>query len=70
MLHRDDIKIKVFCFYEAVMMNGTVGKIVGSESAISAEYDNCNINADHRNMTKFTGRADEGYGQVRAVLKR
>jgi hypothetical protein len=26
MLHRDDIKIKVFCFYEAVMMNGTVGK--------------------------------------------
>jgi hypothetical protein len=70
MLHRNDIKIKVFCFYEAVMMNGTVGKIVESESAILAGYDNCSINADHRNMTKFTGRADEGYGQVRALLKR
>jgi hypothetical protein len=52
------------------MMNGSVGKVVESESAILAGYDNCSINADHRNMTKFTGRADEGYGQVRAVLKR
>ncbi|KAF2177823.1 hypothetical protein K469DRAFT_696337 [Zopfia rhizophila CBS 207.26] len=69
-LRRDGIKIKVFCFYEAVMMNGTVGKIVERESAILAGYDSCSINADHRNMTKFTGRADEGYGQVRAVLKR
>jgi protein SERAC1 len=70
MLQRDDIKIRVFCFYEAVMMNGTVGKIVESESAILAGYDNCSINADHRNMTKFTGSADAGYGQVRGVLKR
>jgi len=70
MLHRDDTEMKIFCFYEAVMMNSAVGKIVESESAILAGYDNCSINADHRNMTKFTGRADEGYGQVRAVLKR
>lgn len=70
MLQRDDVKIRVFCFYEAVMMNGTVGKIVPSESAILAGYDNCSINADHRNMTKFSGRADAGYGQVRGVLRR
>jgi protein SERAC1 len=70
MLRRDDVKLRVFCFYEAVMMNRTVGKIVESESAILAGYDNCSINADHRNMTKFTGRADAGYGQVRGVLKR
>jgi hypothetical protein len=27
-------------------------------------------NADHRTMTKFTGRADAGYGQVRGVVER
>ena len=70
MLQRCDIKIRVFCFYEAVMMNGTVGKIVESESAKLAAYDNCSVNADHRNMTKFTGRTDAGYGQVRGVLNR
>ncbi|KAF2200063.1 hypothetical protein GQ43DRAFT_441917 [Delitschia confertaspora ATCC 74209] len=70
MLRRDEIKMEVFCFYEAVMMNSQVGKIVGSESAIMAGYENCSINADHRNMTKFTGRADAGYGQVLGVLKR
>lgn len=52
------------------MMNGTVGKIVEIESAILAGFDNCSINADHRNMTKFTGRADAGYGQVRSILER
>jgi hypothetical protein len=51
-------------------MNDTIGKIVESESAKLAAYDNCSVNADHRNMTKFTGRTDAGYGQVRGVLKR
>jgi len=44
--------------------------LVESESAIRPAYDNCSFNADHRNMTKFTGRADAGYGQVRGVLER
>ena len=51
-------------------MNDTIGKIVERESAILPGYDNCSIHADHRNMTRFTGRADEGYGQVRGVLQR
>ncbi|KAF2205149.1 hypothetical protein GQ43DRAFT_453291 [Delitschia confertaspora ATCC 74209] len=70
MLRRDEIKIEVFCFYEAVMMNGQVGKIVESESAIMAGYKICSINADHRNMTKFTGKTNAGYGQVRGILNR
>jgi protein SERAC1 len=70
MLLRDGVRLKVYCFYEALKMNDTVGKIVETESAILPAYDNCSINADHRNMTKFTGRADAGYGQVRGVLER
>jgi protein SERAC1 len=70
MLRRDDIHPKVYCFYEALKMNDTIVKIVESESAKLAAYGNCSINADHRNMTKSTGRSDAGYGQVRGVLKR
>lgn len=70
MLRRDDIKLKIYCFYEAVKMNDKIGKIVERESAILPAYDSCSINADHRDMTKFTGRADSGYGQVRGVLER
>ncbi|KAH0562121.1 hypothetical protein GP486_003181 [Trichoglossum hirsutum] len=70
MLRRDDVSLKVYCFYEALRMNDAIGKIVETESAKLAAYDNCSINADHRNMTKFTGRADEGYGLIRGVLSR
>ncbi|KAF2477229.1 uncharacterized protein BDR25DRAFT_276969 [Lindgomyces ingoldianus] len=70
MLRRDTIKLKVYCFYEALKMNDTVGKIVERESAILPAYENFSINANHRNMTKVTGRADVGYGQVRSVLER
>jgi hypothetical protein len=70
MLLRNDVKLKVYCFYEALKMNDIVGKIVERESAILPAYDNCSIDADHRNMTKFPGRADAGYGQVRGVLER
>ena len=70
MLRRDGTKLMIFCFYEALKMNDTIGKIVERESAILSGYDNCSIHADHRNMTRFTGRADEGYGQVRGVLQR
>ena len=51
-------------------MNDTVGKVVERESAILPAYDNCSINANHRTMTKFTGRADAGYNQVLGVLDR
>ena len=67
---RDDINLKVFCRYEALKMDDTIGRIVESESAKLAAYDNCSINADHRNMTKFTDRTDTGYGQVRGLLVR
>ena len=70
MLRRDNIKFKVYCFYEALKIHDMVGKIVERASAILPAYDNCSINADHRNMTKFTGRADAGYSQVRGVLER
>jgi protein SERAC1 len=70
MLRRDDVKLKIFCFYEALKLNDTVGKIVEDWSAILNGYDNTSINADHRNMTKFGGRADAGYGQVHGVLAR
>jgi hypothetical protein len=33
MLRRDDINLRVYCFYEALRMNDTIGKIVESESA-------------------------------------
>jgi hypothetical protein len=70
MLRRGNVKLKIFCFYEALKMNDTVGKIVENWSAILSAYDSCSINADHRNMTKFNGRADAGYAQVRGVLSR
>jgi pimeloyl-ACP methyl ester carboxylesterase len=70
MLRQDGVKLKIYCFYEALKMNDVVGKVVEREAAILPAYDNCSINADHRTMTKFTGRADAGYGQVRGVLER
>jgi pimeloyl-ACP methyl ester carboxylesterase len=69
-LRRDDVKLMIYCFYEALKMNDIIGKVVEREAAILHGYDNCSINADHRTMTKFTGRADAGYGQVRGVLER
>lgn len=70
MLRRENVKLKVFCFYEALKMNDTVGKIGENWSAILSAYDSCSINADHRDMTKFNGRTDAGYGQVRGILSR
>lgn len=39
------MKLKVYCFYEALKMNDIVGKSVERESAILPAYDNCSINA-------------------------
>jgi len=68
--HRKDINLKIFCFYEELKMTDTVGKIVEDRSAIIHGYGSCSIHANHRNMTKFSGRSDVGYGQVLGVLKR
>jgi hypothetical protein len=70
MLRQDNVNLEIYCFYEALKMNDAIGKIVERESAILPAYNNCSINANHRTMTKFTGRADAGFGQVRGVLKR
>ncbi|OQD71730.1 hypothetical protein PENPOL_c001G08493 [Penicillium polonicum] len=70
MLRCGDLSLKVFCFYEAKNMNDIVGKIVEEHSAVLRGYDNCCINADHYNMTKFAGHADGGYGLVRSIITR
>lgn len=68
MLRRGDLSLKVFCFYEAKNMNDIVGKIVEEHLAVLPGYDNCSINADHYNMTKFAGHSDGGYGLVRSIV--
>ena len=68
MLRRGDLALNIFCFYEAKNMNGTVGKIVEENSAVLRGYKNCSIDADHCNMTKFSGHADGGYGLVRSII--
>lgn len=70
LLKRKEVNLKVFCFYEELKINATIGKIVEDRSAIIRGYDSCSIHADHRNMTKFSGKADVGYGQVLGVLER
>ncbi|KAF2267309.1 hypothetical protein CC78DRAFT_551989 [Lojkania enalia] len=65
----DEVKLKIYCFYEALNMNDIVGTIVERESAILRTYDNCSINADHRDITKFAGKVDTGYGQVQGLLE-
>lgn len=68
MLRRGDLALKVFCFYEARNMNDVVGKIVEEHSAVLRGYESCSIDADHYNMTRFSGHADGGYGLVRSII--
>ncbi|KAJ5964901.1 uncharacterized protein N7479_004777 [Penicillium vulpinum] len=68
MLRRGDLSLKVFCFFEAKNMNDVVGKIVEEHSAILLGYENGSIDADHYNMTKFSGHADASYGLVRSII--
>ena len=67
MLLRSDINIQIIYFYKELQMP-IVGKIVKSESAVLRGYKSYSINADHRNMTKFAGDADNGFVLVRATL--
>jgi hypothetical protein len=68
MLHRGDISLKVFCFYETKQVNDAVGKIVEEGSAILKDYKNCRIEANHFNMAKFSGRFDAGYEHIRNLI--
>ncbi|KXG54529.1 uncharacterized protein PGRI_076730 [Penicillium griseofulvum] len=68
MLARGDISLKVCCFYEGRKMNDVVGKIVEEHSAILRDYESRVIDADHCNMTRFSGYVDGGYGLVREVI--
>jgi pimeloyl-ACP methyl ester carboxylesterase len=70
LLHRQNINLKIFCFFEELKMNDMIGKIVEDRSAIMRGYDSCSIHADHRNMTRFSGRSDAGYRQVLGLLQR
>ena len=51
-------------------MNDVMGKVVEDGSAILRGYGSCSIHANHRDMTKFSGRSDAGYGQLLGVLRR
>lgn len=68
MIRRGDLTLNIFCFYEAKKMNDIVGKIVEEQSAVLQGHENCRINADHPNMTRFSGRVDGGYDLVRSVI--
>jgi hypothetical protein len=70
MLRGDFSSLKIFCFYEAIKMNDLLGKIVEEHSAVLRGYENCSINADHSNMTKFSGKADGNYDLVRSIIVR
>lgn len=66
---RSHDQIKVFCFYEEVP-TFFVGKVVKNSSAILPGYDSEGIQANHRHMTKFSGRNDNDYQKVLYVLKK
>jgi hypothetical protein len=66
-LHTDSPP-KIFYFYEVIVMNNEVGKIVEGQAAVLREYDNGRINANHFDMVKFGGNSDEGYFSVRSVI--
>lgn len=70
MLHRGDLSVRIFCFYEAIQMNDIVGKIVDDQSAVLRGYENCRIDADHFNMAKFSGQTDRSYGSVRSIISK
>ena len=59
--------VKVFCFYETVAVD-VVGFVVPEESATLLPYPNCGIDANHMDMTKFSGLNDAGFISIKGVL--
>jgi hypothetical protein len=60
--------VKIFCFYETVAVD-VVGYVVPEESATMLPYPNCGIDANHMDMTKFTGPKDAGFINLKGVLE-
>ena len=59
--------VKIFCFYETVAVD-VVGFVVPEESATMLPHPNCGIDANHMDMTKFTGLHDAGFIGIKGVL--
>ncbi|CAI7655933.1 unnamed protein product [Penicillium pancosmium] len=62
--------IEIFCFYEELEVEG-IGKneshtfqIVPNYSAILNNYGNRSIHGNHMQMTRFSGKTDQGYVAV------
>ena len=55
--------MEIYCFFEEKDVIG-VGIIVPEQSAVLSQYPNQSIAANHMDMTKFSGRNDEGYQKV------
>ncbi|KAJ5391974.1 hypothetical protein N7509_007464 [Penicillium cosmopolitanum] len=59
----DNNLIEIFCFYEELEVEG-IGKIVPNYSAILNNYGNRSIHGNHMQMTRFSGKTDQGYVAV------
>jgi hypothetical protein len=62
-LRKPGVSIEIYCFFEEKAVVG-VGVIVPEHSAALSQYPNQSIAANHMDMTKFSGRTDEGYRRV------
>lgn len=60
---RPEVLMRIYCFFEEKPVIG-VGKIVDEHSAALSQYPNQSIAANHMDMTKFSGRNDDGYQKV------
>lgn len=68
LLLKPEVNIEIYCFFEEKIVNG-VGLIVPEHSAALSQYSNQSINANHSDMTKFSGRTDAGYQRVLSRVK-
>jgi hypothetical protein len=62
-LLKPDVHIRIYCFFEEKPVLG-VGVIVSEQSAVLNQYPNQSIDANHMDMTKFSGKNDVGYRRV------
>jgi hypothetical protein len=60
LLQKDEVSIGVYCFFEEKAVIG-VGTIVTQQSAVLNQFPCQSIAANHMDMTKFSGKNDDGY---------
>jgi hypothetical protein len=63
LLQKDEVSIGVYCFFEEKAVVG-VGTIVTQQSAVLNQFPCQSIAANHMDMTKFSGKNDDGYQRV------